>query len=696
MSRRFLRLLAWVAGLTLTALGAIAPAAAADLPAFPVKAPPVAGLYDWTGFYVGGHMGYAGGNSNWTANPTQAGLPSTSGSVDMTLPIDSFAETGSFLMGVQGGYNYMLANRMVLGWEADVSFPAFQDLNGLSIGGLTNFNSPVLGAASYGETVLSFGTLRGRIGYAPGNWLFYVTGGLAWTYDQLSLTQVATGTSDSPFLWRFGWTAGAGVEVPIAPNWTAKGEYLWTGYPNATVNYPDLGQRISANLNLQEFRLGLNYHFNGDAPVSNTAASLTPYADMISLHGQATFTEQAYPSFRSPYAGTNSLDGTAQGRETIDATLYAGFKLWQGAEFWFNPEIDQGFGFDNTHGMAGFPSAESYKLGSAYPYARVQRAFIRQTINLGGDTEKYDEDVNQFAGTRSADRLVLTFGRFGVNDIFDTNKYANNPKTDFLNWTAINAGTFDYAGDGWGYSYGAAAEWYTGRWTLRAGVFDLSITPAGGVSPLSARTRSELPEFPDGRRNRGASRTVGAAGQDQDHRISQPRRRRNLCRRRSRWLRRPACPPTSMPFAPTPAGPASASTLNRGSPIRWACLRAPVGPTAMSSRGTSPTSTKPSRRVSRSTARGGAGPDDTIGAMGILNGISAEHVAFLNAGGLGILIGDGQLTNYSMEKIFETYYSYALTASSRLTFDYQFIADPGYNADRGPVNIFAARYHWQF
>ena len=269
----------------------------------PVKAPPAAGLYDWTGFYVGGHMGYAGGNSNWTANPTQAGLPSTSGSVDMTLPIDAFSEAGSFFMGIQGGYNYMSANRMVLGWEADASFPAFQDLNGLSIGGLTNFNSPVLGAASYGETVLSFGTLRGRIGYAPGNWLFYVTGGLAWTYDQLSLTQVATGTSDSPFLWRFGWTAGAGVEVPIAPNWTAKGEYLWTGYPNATVSYPDLGQRISSNLNLQEFRLGLNYHFSGDAPVSNTAASLTPYADMISLHGQATFTEQAYPSFRCSLCG---------------------------------------------------------------------------------------------------------------------------------------------------------------------------------------------------------------------------------------------------------------------------------------------------------------------------------------------------------------------------------------------------------
>ena len=89
-------------------------------------------------------------------------------------------------------------------------------------------------------------------------------------------------------------------------------------------------------------------------------------------------------------------------------------------------------------------------------------------------------------------------------------------------------------------------------------------------------------------------------------------------------------------------------------------------------------------------------PDDTIGIAGVVNGISNAHIAFLNAGGLGILVGDGQLPNYSTEKILEAYYSYALTASTRLTFDYQFVANPGYNADRGPVNIFAARAHWQF
>ena len=105
------------------------------------------------------------------------------------------------------------------------------------------------------------------------------------------------------------------------------------------------------------------------------------------------------------------------------------------------------------------------------------------------------------------------------------------------------------------------------------------------------------------------------------------------------------------------------------------------------------------RTVSGGVSIGGKSwgrPDDTIGIAGVVNGISSAHVAFLNAGGLGILVGDGQLTNYGLERILEAYYNIALNASTRLTFDYQFVANPGYNADRGPANVFAARAHWQF
>ena len=460
---------------------AAAPAMAAEMP-MPVKAPwqvPVVQAYDWTGLYVGGHFGYAGGRSNWSSPPD------LSSSLGLFQSSDIFTGSGSYFGGLQIGYDYMLPNRVVLGAQLDASFPGFPR-NDISLGGISIFSTPEIGLASYSENVLHFGTLRGRVGYAPGNWLVYATGGFAWTYDQLTLTQLADDTTiNSPFLWRLGWAAGAGVEYAFAPNWTANVEYLFTKYGNSSVMFPNAGLQFTSDFSLQQVRAGLNYRFGGGGTNANGGSTglPTPAMDLVNFHGQTTFVWQGYPAIRSPYAGPYSLPGSGLGRETFDATLFAGIRLWQGAELWINPEIDQGFGFADTHGAAGFPSGESYKLGSSYPYVRMQRGFLRQTIDLGGEVEKVDADISQFAGTRTANRLVLTIGKFAIVDIFDTNKYANSPKTDFLNWSLINAGTFDYAGDGWGYTYGAAAEWYQGPWTLRAGVFDLSATPAGGNSP---------------------------------------------------------------------------------------------------------------------------------------------------------------------------------------------------------------------
>ena len=90
----------------------------------------------------------------------------------------------SWFGGVQAGYDYMLPNRLVVGVPAHASAPNFQNLNGLSIGGTSTFVAPTLGQESLSETVLDMGTVRGRIGYAPGDWLLYATGGFAWTYDR--------------------------------------------------------------------------------------------------------------------------------------------------------------------------------------------------------------------------------------------------------------------------------------------------------------------------------------------------------------------------------------------------------------------------------------------------------------------------------------------------------------------------------
>ena len=685
--------IAWIAA-TAIAL----PALGAELPLpMPVKAPlpvkaPVSQLYDWTGFYAGAHLGYAWGRSDWTEQ-----LDGLSGSLNMFQRYDAFANTGSWFAGLQVGYDYMLPNRVVVGAVADLSAPSRQSLNSVSIGGISTFISPTLGQESYSETVLDMGTVRGRIGYAPGNWLFYATGGFAWAYDQLTVTQLDnSGTTDMPFLWRFGWAAGAGVEMPLAQNWTAGLEYLYTRYGNSAVGFANAGQAFQSNLSLQEVRLTLNYRPSADQKPGNDAASwFGPSQDRFNVHGQTTFVWQSYPAIRSPYEGPNSLPARGQGRETLDTTLFAGIRLWQGAEVWINPEIDQGHGLADTHGVAGFTSGEAYKVGFSYPYARMQRAFLRQTINLGGEIEKVDADINQFANAFTSNRLVLTVGKLAIADIFDTNRYANNPKSDFLNWSLINAGTFDYAGDGWGFSYGGAAEWYQDRWTFRAGVFDLSAMPAGGNSPEGAFLDSTFNNF----------ELVGEI--EERHQLwGQPGKLKitGYLERGRMGAYQNAIDLAQLTGQPADINAVRTYTSRPGVSIN---LEQQVSETlsVFARAGWADGTREPwdftdiDRTVSAGASLNGKGwgrPDDTIGIAGVINNISGVHQAFFNAGGLGILIGDGQLPNPGLEEILEAYYSYAVTQATKVSFDYQFINNPAYNTQRGPVNAFSVRLHTQF
>ena len=665
-----------------------------------------AGGYNWSGFYAGGNLGLVWGSSNWMAGP------GISGSTNFFQTLDSFDEGGSFVAGLQGGYNYMLPNQFLIGAEVDASFPSWPTLPtgvnpfGVSVGGSSSFTSPTLGPVSFAESVRASGTVRGRIGYAPGNWLFYGTGGFAWTYDQQSLTQVSTGNSETPFLWRLGWVAGAGVEVPFAPHWTARLEYLFFDYGRSTYAYGGGAQPISSDLTLQEMRFGLNYQFGND-PVSAGAPVLTKAptvvdADNFSLHGQGTFVYQGYPAFRSPYAGANSLPGASNARETADLTLFAGLRLWQGAEFWVDPEIDQGHGLGDTHGVAGFLSGESYKLGADFPYTRVQRYFVRQTIDLGGATQKMEADVNQFAQTVTSNRLVLWVGKFSVVDVFDTNRYANNTKTDFLNWSLTNAGTFDYAGDAWGYTYGAAAEWYQGIFTFRGGVFDMSAVPAGGGMNATAyglddtfsqqqyvaeiEERHELFGQPGKLKVTGFV-IHGRMGDFQDAVAM-------------------ATTPGNAFFGDASDALASLRTY-RNRPGVSVNLEQQVTETVgvFARAGWVDGALEPwdftdiDRTVQAGVSINGkqwGRPDDTFGIAGVINGLDPVHASYFAAGGLGLLIGDGQLPSYGPEEIIETYYSYAITPSMKIAFDYQFVNNPGYNTQRGPVNAFAGRFHFTF
>jgi high affinity Mn2+ porin len=451
-----------------TTLSLAAPNTVGHAADMPVKAPPDA--RGWGGFYVGSHFGFAAGTSDWSATGVAPG------SFALFSAYDAFKGTGSYFAGLQAGYNYVLPSRVMFGIEADISFPN-------SISGSSLILSPPTGQANIAETVQMFGTLRGRVGYAMQDWLVYATAGFAWSYDEFARAQLVgmpgggvaeSADTETLYKTRFGWSVGIGAEVPVAPHWTAKLEYLFTGFLAHSAAFAAGPQTFTSDLAVHSVRAGLNYQIGSNVdPFKGVEA---PETDRWAFHAQSTYTHQFTPNFSSPYIGPHSLLPN-EGRETWDVTLYAGLKLWPGAEFWVNPEIGQGFGLSNTLGVAGFPSGEAYKVGASVPYPRLQRMFVRQTIDLGGKSEDVEADINQFAKTQTADRLVITGGKFNIADVFDTNKYAHDSRKDFMNWALIDTGSFDYAGDAWAYDYGGALEWYRGNWTARGGVFDLSIVP---------------------------------------------------------------------------------------------------------------------------------------------------------------------------------------------------------------------------
>src|SRR5262249_46628792 len=154
------------------------------------------------------------------------------------------------------------------------------------------------------------------------------------------------GTIENSFLRpRVGGAIGAGVEMALPAHWTAQLQYLFTDYGSRSVAFPFGAQSFNSNLTLNEIPFGLNYRFNADRSTS-ADKDVTPPAlqtDNFAVHAQTTFLEQYDPPFRAPYAGQNSLIPNL-GRETWDMTAFLGMRLWSGAEFWVNPEIDQGFG----------------------------------------------------------------------------------------------------------------------------------------------------------------------------------------------------------------------------------------------------------------------------------------------------------------------------------------------------------------
>ena len=400
------------------------------------------------------------------------------------------------------------------------------------------------------------------------------------------------------------------------------------------------------------------------AAADNGAGAAAP-SESWSLHGQFTGVAQYHPAFRSPYQGPNSLDPGHSGRETVDLTLYAGVRLWSGASVYLNPEIDQGFGLSTTVGLAGFSSGEAYKVGSSDPYLRLPRLFVRQVFDLG---------------------LVLTAGKFSAVDIFDTNRYAHDPRADFMNWAVIESGAYDYAADAWGYSYGAAAEWTQSGWTLRGGAFALSRVP----------NQREL--------DRSFKQFELVAEAEERHTwLDHPGKLKLLAfNNRGRMGSYDAAVDLALRTDTVPDTAAVRRVASRpGIAINFEQeVGADLGVFTRASANDGTMEAFEFTEINRSWSGGVSlsgnrwdRPQDTLGMAAAINGLSSAARRYFSAGGIGILIGDGRLPDYGLEKILETYYATRVGSVMTLSADFQYVVNPAYNADRGPVCIFGVRLH---
>lgn len=423
------------------------------------------------------------------------------------------------------------------------------------------------------------------------------------------------------------------------------------------------------------------------APALGQTADTQAVPESWGWHVQATDTTQAHGRFNAPYAGPNSLPPKEDAKGTFDATLYLGLRVWAGGELYLDPELDQGFGLGDTLGIAGFPSGEAYKVGHHSVYGRLQRAFLRQSFALGDARNEVESDANQLADVRPDERLTLTLGKFSVVDLFDANSFAHDPRADFLNWSVIDGGAFDYAADSWGFTRGAAAEWTGGDWSLRGGLFAMSKVPNDEMIDTSFKQRQWVVELE--RRYRwmgrpGALRLLGFLTQ---------------ARMASYADALTAAQATGV--MPTDLAPLRHDQHKHGFVVNAEqALTDDLGAFARYSWNDGRTEAYEFSDINQSLAGGlqlnGSAwgrPEHEAGLAVVANGLSAAARQYFAAGGLGILIGDGKLPHYANEQILEAYYSVRLGKILNLTGDYQFVRNPAYNADRGPVSILGVRLH---
>jgi high affinity Mn2+ porin len=411
------------------------------------------------------------------------------------------------------------------------------------------------------------------------------------------------------------------------------------------------------------------------------------------FHFQFTGIIQYNAPFPSPYTGKNSFLSEEGHAFSVTTTAFIGRKLWSGASLYFNPEMAGGAGLSSTLGIAGFPNGETFRIGADQTVVYVARIFLRQQISLDKDHfDTLEDGINQVRERVSRKRLTLNFGKFGIADFFDQNAVSHDPRSDFMNWSLMNNGAYDYAANTRGYTGGLIVEYYTPGWVLRAGTALMPVYANGPSLNFNwAKSNSETFEI---QKNYSFRELPGAV-------------------RLLLYYNTSKAPSYQTVIDEYKNGTDTSLNVISGTNYGGKKYGLGISLNQELSRqlngffrlgwNDGKTATWAFAEIDNSGSLGlrlyGIGKGrmaDNIGLAFVSNGISAGHRDFLSTGGYGFMIGDGKLPHYSRENIAELFYQVKLFEQLFATVDYQFVTNPAYNRERGPVSLLAARVHISF
>jgi high affinity Mn2+ porin len=438
-----------------------------------------------------------------------------------------------------------------------------------------------------------------------------------------------------------------------------------------------------------------------DDSSSDAPTTLFPHfeSDRIWLSGQANIITQWHPAFRSPYQGPNSLSPEAQDASSRVLTLLTGVRINSTTEFLCDIQETGGHGIGEALGLGGFTNLDVVRnpLLSKTPY--VARLIWHQIIPLSNEKSPSERTPLSLFAQLPVRRLEIRFGKFSLVDFFDVNTYGSDNNFQFMNWTLDNNGAYDYAADTRGYTYAAMVEYDDRHWAVR---FAEALMPkvANGINLDAdlARAHSENVEFELHHslllHREAVLRLLGYANHANMGVYSVAVA--DFLAGKTPCATGTVCRPdiTAHPLQTTTK---YGFGVNVEQPLAdWLGIFARWGWNEGQHESYAYTEVDETEQV-------GAGAQgtkwkrklDRAGLAFISNGISRDHQEYLALGGLGFVLGDGKL-NYGRENIVETYYTLHVWRGIFTSLDAQYVDNPGYNRDRGPLFAPALRLHVEF